>query len=245
MKVKKKNNVNMKKILFLLGICICSGVFSQKSSLDYFNEASTLYIQNKKNDAFFHVKRGLEVYEDDERLSELYNLIKPEDEPPHQCQNPQQQDKKEDGDQNQQNQGGSGSQGDQQQDSQEQSDAQNNNSDNSDESKSSQKSDSENSEDSHKDDSASGDSDELKNNDSAEESERAQKEKEQSDDKSQEGGFSQINDANAKEQKEGQISTMEAEMLLRAIEDKDKELQIRLQQQKSQKSNRTTVEKDW
>ncbi len=34
-------------------------------------------------------------------------------------------------------------------------------------------------------------------------------------------------------------------MLLRAIEDKDKELQIKLQQQKSQKSKHSTVEKDW
>ena len=98
----------MKHILIVLFVCLYSFVFSQKSSLDYFNEASTLYIQNKKNDAFFHVKRALEIYENDARLSELYNLIKPEDEPPHQCQNPNNDEQNEEGNQNQNNDGNIG-----------------------------------------------------------------------------------------------------------------------------------------
>ncbi len=229
----------MKHVLIILFVCSYSFVFSQKSSLDYFNEASTLYIQNKKNDAFFHVKRALEIYENDARLSELYNLIKPEDEPPHQCQNPENDEQNEEGNQN--NDGDSGSEGDNQQDSQEQSDS----SDDSETQDSSQKSDEKDGEDSQQDDSASGASDEQKNNDGDEKNEHQKKDEKQDEDESREGGFSQINDANTKEQKEGQISTMEAEMLLRAIEDKDKELQIKLQQQKSQKSKHSTVEKDW
>lgn len=87
-------------IAFLL-LCFSGTTFGQskKSPIDFFNEASQQYIDNKKIDALKTIEEGLAEYKDDQKLLDLAEKLLKEEENKNnqQKQNQQQQqDKKKD-----------------------------------------------------------------------------------------------------------------------------------------------------
>jgi|SRR5690554_6541720 len=246
------NNI-LKFFILLLCMTISYTAFSQKSSEEYFNTASSLYIHEKAKEAMYMAQRGLELYEGNEKLQELYDLIAEQEQQKQQQKQQQQQQKKEEnkqGDDSSESNSGSGSSDDSPQNSEQKSDEkqeQGKSGDSQDENDDSQKmrDKSDPNKDSQQDDSADGASE---NDDEEEKQSAGEQESEEDkteDDEPRESGFSQMNDSKGSQEQKGQISTMEAEMLLQSIENQDRNVQMKVQRHKNKQSQQRKVEKDW
>lgn len=217
-----REEIKMRKqiLILLFTLCLLGGVQAQKSAKDYFNQSSALFLDNKKDSALRLVSHGIEVYESDSSLIKLKSLIEGKKD-----QNQKKQDNKQNQDkQDQQNKDNSdnsqGKQGDK--DKQNQSNQgnsqQNKSGDENQQNQSGQKPEQKNGQDKNN------------QNKSGEQSKAAEGQKK---------------DAQSEQRKKGQISSTEAEMILKTIENDEKNVQLRVQQQKNQRIQSQRIEKNW
>lgn len=213
----------MKVSRFIAIVCVCmiaalNYSVAQTSAHDYFNKASQEYIHGKEQEALITTKRALEIFENDKKLQDLYNIL-------------QQQDENKDN-KNSSNDNSS----DQSDDSNKQDD---NSSDSGDDSQSQDAGDdSKQNKDDAKDDSPD-------KNDSKGDDQQSKSDQEQGDEESKnpqsEGDDS---DKNMRD-KIGEISELEAEMLLQSLEQDDKKTLDKVNKQLQLKQRSHSVEKNW
>lgn len=199
----------MKLRVIVIGICcLCMlTVHAQKTARDYVNLSSQLYVDGKNKEALQLAKRGLEVYDTDETLQKLIEILQKKDNSSKQNQNNNQDnDENNDNSDNSQDNSQGGSKG-------------------------------ENSNKEQQDKSSGANEDNKNQNNEDKDKQNQSKTKEQSQSKPGEEG-------NEKYVK-GQISENEAEMMLRAIENNEKAIQLKLQRQKQENQRKQKIEKNW
>lgn len=189
-------------------MCMCM-VHAQKTAHDYFNMSSQLYIQGNEKEALTLVKRGLEVYETDEQLKKLLEILQKKDNSSNQNQQ-----------QNQNNDQNNSS------DENKQDNSQNGNQDNNNQNK-----------EQNKEQNSQSGNQQDKKQDSQTGEQKKQEQGKKSEEKPGEKGKEQY--------VKGQISELEAEMLLRAIENNERAIQLKLQKQKQEQQRRQSIEKNW
>lgn len=64
------------RIVLLVIITVCAiAVHAQKTAKEYFNMSSQLYVEGNQKEALILTKRGLEVFEQDEQLQKLLEIL--------------------------------------------------------------------------------------------------------------------------------------------------------------------------